>query len=105
MLGERDEALGQVWHIPSPGATTTRQFVEIIFEQIGKPARIQVAPKLILRGIALFNSNLRELLEMLYQFEELFVLDSHKFESSFGMKVTSVREAVRQTLSWYRRNH
>jgi nucleoside-diphosphate-sugar epimerase len=39
ILGEREEALGQAWHLPSPDTVTTRRFVELIFEEVGKPAR------------------------------------------------------------------
>src|SRR5215212_6901278 len=39
ILGEREEALGRAWHLPSPETLTTREFVEMIFEEVGKPAR------------------------------------------------------------------
>src|SRR5918992_2849282 len=75
ILGEHEEALGQAWHLPSPETLTTRQFVEMIFEEVGKPARIQAAPKILLRALGLFNPALRETIEMLYEFEEPFVVD------------------------------
>jgi nucleoside-diphosphate-sugar epimerase len=104
ILGERDEALGQVWHIPNAETVTTRQFLQWVFEEIGQPPKIQVAPKLILRVMGLFNGNLREILEMLYQFEEPFILDHAKFEGVFGNHATPLREAIRQTVAWYRQN-
>jgi nucleoside-diphosphate-sugar epimerase len=102
ILGERDEALGQAWHIPNPKTVTTRQFIEMIYAELGQPAKIQVPPKLILRLIALFNGNLREVLEMLYQFEEPFIVDHSKFEQAFGNHATPLDEAIRQTVAWYR---
>jgi nucleoside-diphosphate-sugar epimerase len=33
ILGEREEALGQAWHLPSPETLTTREFVGMIFEE------------------------------------------------------------------------
>jgi nucleoside-diphosphate-sugar epimerase len=51
VLGEREEALGRAWHLPSPETVTTRRFVETIFEEVGKPARIQAAPKILLRAL------------------------------------------------------
>ncbi len=104
ILGERDEALGQAWHLPNPETVTTRRFVEMIFEEIGAEPKIQVPPKLILRLIALFNADLRESMEMLYQFEEPFVVDSSKFEAAFGMKATPLEEAIAATVAWYRDN-
>jgi nucleoside-diphosphate-sugar epimerase len=102
ILGERQEALGQAWHLPSPETLTTRQFVEMIFEEVGKPARIQAAPKIVLRAMGLFNPGIRETIEMLYEFEEPFVVDHSKFEQAFGEQATPLREAIRGTVRWYR---
>jgi nucleoside-diphosphate-sugar epimerase len=102
VLGEREEALGQTWHLPSPETLTTRQFVEMIFEEVGKPARVRAAPKILLRAIGLFNPGIRETIEMLYEFEEPFVVDHSKFEEAFGEQVTPLREAIQGTVRWYR---
>ena len=102
VLGEREEALGRAWHLPSPETVTTRQFVEMIFEEVGKPARIQAAPKILLRAMGLFNPPLRETIEMLYEFEEPFVVDHSKFEQAFGGHATPLREAIQETVRWYR---
>src|SRR5215208_415542 len=101
ILGEREEALGQVWHLPSPETLTTRRFVEMIFEEVGKPARIQAAPKIVLRAMGLFNPGMREMIEMLYEFEEPFVVDHSKFEQAFGEQATPLREAIAGTVRWY----
>jgi nucleoside-diphosphate-sugar epimerase len=102
ILGEREEALGQAWHLPSPETLTTREFVEMIFEEVGKPARIQAAPKILLRAMGLFNPGMREMIEMLYEFEEPFVVDHSKFEEAFGEHATPLREAIGHTVRWYR---
>jgi len=102
ILGEREEALGQVWHLPSPETLTTRQFVEMIFEEVGKPARIQAAPKILLRAMGLFNPGIRETIEMLYEFEEPFVVDHSKFEEAFGEQATPLKSAIGETVRWYR---
>jgi nucleoside-diphosphate-sugar epimerase len=102
ILGEREEALGQAWHLPSPETLTTRHFVEMIFEEVGKPARSQAAPKILLRAIGLFNPGIRETIEMLYEFEEPFVVDDSKFEEAFGEHATPLREAIQRTVRWYR---
>src|SRR5918994_1905648 len=102
ILGEQEEALGQAWHLPSPETVTTREFVEMIFEEVGKPARVQAAPKILLRAIGLFNPALRETIEMLYEFEEPFVVDHSDFTRTFGDHATPLGEAVRKTVRWYR---
>jgi nucleoside-diphosphate-sugar epimerase len=102
ILGEHEEALGRAWHLPSPETLTTRQFVERIFEEVSKPARIQAAPKIVLRAMGLFNPGMREMIEMLYAFEEPFVVDDSRFEQAFGEQATPLREAIQRTVRWYR---
>jgi nucleoside-diphosphate-sugar epimerase len=102
ILGEREEALGRAWHLPSPETVTTREFVGMIFEEVGKPARLQAAPKLVLRALGLFNPPLRETIEMLYEFEEPFVVDNSRFERELGEQATPLREAIQRTVRWYR---
>jgi nucleoside-diphosphate-sugar epimerase len=102
VLGEREEALGQAWHLPSPETVTTREFVGMIFGEVGKPARVQAAPKILLRAIGLFNPGIRETIEMLYEFEDPFVMDHSKFERAFGRHATPLGEAIGETVRWYR---
>ena len=102
ILGEREVALGQAWHLPSPETVTTRRFVEMIFEEVGKPTRLQAAPKIVLRAMGLFNPAIRETIEMLYEFEEPFVVDDSKFEEAFGEQATPLKDAIGETVRWYR---
>jgi nucleoside-diphosphate-sugar epimerase len=102
ILGEREEALGRAWHLPSPETVTTREFVEMIFEEVGKPARVQAAPKIVLRALGLFNPAIRETIEMLYEFEQPFVVDDSRFERAFGEQATPLRGAIQRTVRWYR---
>jgi nucleoside-diphosphate-sugar epimerase len=104
LLGERDEALGQAWHIPSAETVTTRQFLEMVFDETGYEFKIQSVPKLLLQAMGFFNADLREVSEMLYEFEEPFVLDASKFDTAFGNHATPLQEAIRRTVEWYRQN-
>lgn len=104
MLGERDEALGQAWHIPSAETLITRQFVQMVFEEAGQPAKMSSAPGIVIKGMGLFMPMMRELAEMLYEFEEPFVVDHSKYEQCFGTNTTPHREAIRRTLDWYRQH-
>ena len=59
-------------------------------------------PKLALRALGLVNPMLRELAEISYQFEEPFVLDTSKYESTFGAAGTPLPAAIAATVAWYR---
>lgn len=104
LLGEAEQALGQVWHIPSASTMTTRQFLQRVGEASGQPVRIQTAPKFLLQLFGLFNANLREVLEMIYQFEEPFIVDGSKFSQTFGNHATPLPAAIQATVDWWRHN-
>ena len=104
ILGEAEQALGQVWHIPSAATLTTRQFLQMVGEAIGKPVRVQTAPKFLLRLLSFFNADLREVSEMIYQFEEPFIVDGSKFTQTFGHQATPLPLAMQTTVAWWRQN-
>lgn len=101
-LGEREEALGEAWHVPSAETLTTRRFVEMVYEEAGRTPKLRAAPGLGIRLLAPFNANMRETKEILYEFEKPFVVDHSKFERTFGAEITPHRKAIRKTLDWYR---
>jgi nucleoside-diphosphate-sugar epimerase len=106
MLGERDEADGQVWHLPAAEPLTGRQFLELLFEEAGRSPKIGVASRAVIRIGGLFNPLLRELNETLYQFERPFVSDASKFQAAYGpFEPTPHRAAASLTVDWFRRRY
>jgi nucleoside-diphosphate-sugar epimerase len=103
LLGAHDEALGQSWHIPNAPTLSTRQMLTLFFEEAHLPPRMGSVPDLLVKTLGLFNPLLREVAEMLYEFNEPFVVESSKFVQAFGDIATPHSEAVRRTLEWYRR--
>jgi nucleoside-diphosphate-sugar epimerase len=99
-LGTHDEAMGKIWHIPSGPPRTTRQMVTLIAEAYSKRPRFMVAPRWLITVLALVNPMMRELKEVLYQFEQPFVLDSSRFVAAFGESATPPENAIARTVSW-----
>jgi nucleoside-diphosphate-sugar epimerase len=102
-LSQHEEAYGQAWHVPSAETLTTRQFIELIEGEIGRQIQIRAAGKNMMRFIGLFNPAVREVVEMMYEFEEPFVIDHSRFAATFGNGVTAHTEAINETVAWYRR--
>jgi nucleoside-diphosphate-sugar epimerase len=103
-LGEREAALGEVWHIPSAKTVTTGQFLELVFQELGSNPGARTLSKLMLSILARFNPILRELRETAYQLEQPFVMDHGKYERAFGASPTPHEDAIRRTIGWYRAN-
>jgi nucleoside-diphosphate-sugar epimerase len=99
-LGLRDEALGHVWHVPSNPPVTQAQLLELVGQAIGKPVRGMPTGALILSLVGLSNPDAGELVEMLYEFNRPFVLDSSAAQRAFGLAPTPLPEAVQATVAW-----
>jgi nucleoside-diphosphate-sugar epimerase len=104
ILGTDDRALGEVWHIPSPPTRTTRAVIDRIFAEIGQPAQVSAMPRLMVKGLSLFMPVLREVDEMLYEFEKPFIMDDSKFKATFGDIATDWDAAIAATVAWYRQH-
>jgi nucleoside-diphosphate-sugar epimerase len=102
ILGEREEALGQAWHVPNPPTLTQRELMEIFFAEIGRPSRMSGMGRLMLSIGGLFVPEAREMIEMLYEFEKPFIVDSSKFTKAFGYIATPHAAAMHDTAIWYR---
>lgn len=101
-LGEHDEALGKVWHIPPGEIITGRQFITLACEDAGRPVKIMTVTRQMLWLAGLFAPDIRETAEMYYQFDRPFILDGSAYQAAFGGVATPYREALRQTIAWYR---
>lgn len=105
VLGEHEQALGQAWHIPAAEPLTGREFIQLAGEVAGMQARAQEVPALMIRALGLFNPIIRELVEMRYEFEEPYIMDSSKFQRAFGFTPTPHRQALQMTIAAYKHAH
>lgn len=105
ILGERDEADGRAWHVPNDQPTMTQgEFVGMFAEEANIEPKMSSMGKTMMAIGGLFIPEAKESVEMMYEFDKPFIVDSSKFEKTFGMKATPIREAIRETVEWYR-NH
>jgi nucleoside-diphosphate-sugar epimerase len=104
LLGEAEDAdYGQAWHVPNAPTESTRQIVQRVGRLVGiDEPRTQTMPKLMLNVVALFSPLMRELKEMMYQWEHPYQVDHSKFAARFRFEPTSFDEGLEATLEWYR---
>ena len=101
-LGRDERAVGQIWHLPGPETVTTRALLDLLAAEVGHPVGVRNVPKLVLRALGLVNPLMRELAEMSYEFDAPFVLDTAKYQSTFGTAGTPLAVALAETVAWYR---
>jgi nucleoside-diphosphate-sugar epimerase len=99
VLGEHPDTPGEVWHLPNdPNTRTTRQLVDTIYQLAGQPkTKLRSTPMLLLRALGVTNPTVRELLELQYEFQEPFVVDSTKIAAKLDVHATPLEQALADT--------
>lgn len=99
LLGNSEEAYGQVWHLPTASNPPSgKEWVEIIAGELNKLPRYREVPGWMVRIIGWFVPVMRETVEMIYQYERPYIFDSSKFESKYDFKPTPYQEGVREVV-------
>lgn len=95
LLGNTADAYNQVWHLPTASNPLTGQeWIEAIAKEMAVEPKVQVAPKFLVQVIGLFVPIMKEMVEMMYQYDRDYVFDSSKFERQFDFKPTPYLEGI-----------
>jgi len=100
-LGTDERAVGQVWHLPGPQTATTRAVLELVAHAVNHSVGIRHVPKLMVSVLGVVSPMMRGLAEMSYEFEQPFVLDTSKYETTFTTATTPLATAISDTIAWY----
>lgn len=103
VLSEHDDALGQAWHVPNADAVTPRELAHMAYKAAGVAPVVKSIGKGTLRLAGLFMPGARESVEMMYQYENNFIVDSRKFTERFGIQATPLDVAAERTLAWFKK--
>jgi nucleoside-diphosphate-sugar epimerase len=102
VAGAEDDVYGQAWHVPNAPVRSQREVIELLGELAGKPVKIRSLRRRMVLLLALFSPMLRELKEMMHQWELSYRVDHSKWAERFGDEHTPLEEGLRATLDWYR---
>jgi nucleoside-diphosphate-sugar epimerase len=100
-----DDALGRAWMLPCQPAGSMRDLVERFEKALGRRIPLGTLPKSILKVAGLFVPLVREMNEMLYQWDEPFIVDDRRFRERFGAQPIDAGTAARETVAWARRQY
>ncbi len=103
LLMVRDpKAYGKVFHVSGP-TITARKFIEEIFHSTGNRAVIKVLSRNLIRAVGIINSNARGLVELLYEYEDPYVIDDTRLLKEFpNFSHTSYNVGIRRTVDWFK---
>lgn len=103
LLGNTPDAYGQVWHLPTERRTITGQeIITMIASEMVTEPRISLLPKFMLLPLGLFIPIMKEMREMIYQYDRDYFFDSSKFTRRFGITATPYEEGIKATCQAFR---
>ncbi|MCU1259610.1 MAG: hypothetical protein JWO80_2495 [Bryobacterales bacterium] len=97
-LMDSETSWNQTWHVPTaPNPPTGKEFIALAAKECGTTPKHRVFTRPMLKVAGWFNTTVRELYEMLYQYEFEYIFDSSKFARAFHSQPTSYAEGIRKT--------
>jgi nucleoside-diphosphate-sugar epimerase len=99
LLGNTDDAYNTIWHLPTDKNTLTgREFIELFSKEMKVSNKLVVMPMWMVKLAGIFVPVLKEMREMMYQYDRDYFFDSSKFDKRFNFKTTTYQEGVRNTV-------
>ena len=99
LLGNTPDAFNQVWHVPTDKTKITgRQIAQLFMDEMKVQKKISVLPIWMIKIIGVFVPFMKEMPEMMYQYDQDYFFDSSKFEKRFNITATPYAEGVRLTI-------
>ena len=101
LLANSPNTWNQTWHLPCDNSFPTgKEFMQLINEVTGKEINYGVLPRFMVNMAGLFVLNIREIKELLYQFEQDYIFSSDKFRKAFpSFSITSYGEGIAAILN------
>lgn len=100
ILGNDATAYNQVWNLPvDPALLTGREWATMMAKEMGVKNAIQVLPSWAIKLLGLFIPILKEMPEMLYQYDRPYFFDSSKFNQQYQFTPTKNEDALHLVLA------
>jgi len=98
-----DETYGQVWHLPVSEPVTVEEVLAKFNKVMGTAYKVAMIPRLFLGILGVFISPIKELKEMLYQFDYPYIMSYSKFKNHFpDFKVTALEDGIKATVDSFK---
>jgi nucleoside-diphosphate-sugar epimerase len=96
MLGNTEDAYGDVWHLPTTSEPMTgNQWIEAIAREFGVEAKVQIVTNSLMTMMGLFVPALREVKETAYQYDRDYDFISDKFNKRFNFVPTPYLQGIK----------
>ncbi len=100
LLGNTCDAYGQVWHLPTDkNILTGKEMISLFTKEMNVADKVSVLPMWLLKALGLFMPLMKEMPEMMYQYDRDYFFDSSKFEQRFNFSTTTYQQGVKETVA------
>jgi nucleoside-diphosphate-sugar epimerase len=102
-LAASEVAWNQTWHVPTAANPPTgKELIQMAAKGCGVEPKYRVLSRPLIKLAGLFDTDIRESYEMLYQYDSTYFFDSTKFSKAFGYEPTSYAEGVQRVAAIYK---
>jgi nucleoside-diphosphate-sugar epimerase len=99
LLSKNESNFNQTWHMPTANpAKTGEELINISAKKLSSNTNYTVLKKWLFKILGTFNTTLKELHEMMYQYEYDYIFDSSKFEKHFNFAPTSYEVGIEESI-------
>ena len=99
ILGNTPSAYNQIWHLPTDNTRITgKQWIELFADKLNVKPKFMVVPVWMTGVLGIFIPMMRELKEMMYQYDRDYFFNSSKFEKTFQYKALTPEQAIDKLL-------
>lgn len=100
ILGNTPDAYNQVWHLPTDDQTLNgKEWLDLFNKEMKTHKKLSVIPMFLIKILGIFMPFMREMPEMMYQYDQDYFFDSSNFNKRFNFKPTSYQEGVKQIVN------
>ena len=100
LLGNTADAYNQVWHLPTDAQRITgKEWVQLFAKNMNAAPKYMAVPAGMVKFMGLFNPFMKEIGEMMYQYDRDYFFDSTKFNRRFpDFRTTPYAEGVKEVV-------
>ena len=100
LLGNTPDAYNQTWHLPCDNnRLNLKEFIALCSVLRGEELKYTILKPWLLKILGLFIPFIKEIIELLYQWEQDYIFDSSKFMNRFPeFEVTPLAEGIEEIL-------
>jgi nucleoside-diphosphate-sugar epimerase len=101
LIGNTPDAYHQTWHLPcDTNRLNLKEFIALCSVVHGSELKYTILKPWLLRIIGIFVPFIKEIIELLYQWEQDYIFDCSKFNKKFpDFKTTSLKDGITEILN------